>query len=163
MPPKPKPGSLKKPTKPTYTKKSEVASSTAVVDKLKNTRQGLNDRIVFNTINGLLVKNVKDKNGKVVKRSYTNNNIKVTQTSKKNKLINKVSRPALVSGEYTEKIDTSGYSKGKKNFPYEFSHPEVKAGRKTGKINSVKTTKDRKYLKNNFILKKGGVAKTKKK
>ena len=87
MPPKPKPGSLKKPTKPTYTKKSEVASSTAVVDKLKNTRQGLNDRIVFNTINGLLVKNVKDKNGKVVKRSYTNNNIKVTQTSKKNKLL----------------------------------------------------------------------------
>ena len=158
MPPKPKPGSLKKPTKPTYTKKSEVASSTAVVDKLKNTRQGLNDRIVFNTINGLLVKNVKDKNGKVVKRSYTNNNIKVTQTSKKNKLINKVSRPALVSGEYTEKIDTSGYSKGKKNFPYEFSHPEVRASRKTGKINSVKTTKDRKYLKNNFILKKGGIS-----
>jgi len=163
MPPQPKPGSLKKPTKPTYTKKSEVASSTAVVDKLKDTRQGLNDKIVWNTINGILVKNVKDKNGKVVKRSFTNNNIKVTQTSKKNKLIKKVSRPALISGKYTEKIDTSGYSKGKKNFPYEFSHPEVREGRKTGKINSVKITKDKKYLKNNFILKIGGVVKFKKK
>ncbi len=144
------------------TKKGEVASSTAVVDKLKDIRQDPKNKITFKTINGVVVTNVKDKTGKVVKRSYKKDNTKVTQTSKKNTLTKKVSKPALVSGEYTEKVDTSGYSKGKKKFPYEFSHPEVKNAMKTGKTNRVKTTIDRNSLKKNFILKKGGIIKTKK-
>jgi hypothetical protein len=159
----PKKGTVKKTTKPTYTKKSEVASSTAVKDKLKDVRQDPKNKIQFATINGTVVKSVKDKTGKVVKRSYTKDNNKVTQKSNKNTLIKKVSKPALVSGEYTEKVDTSGYSKGKQNFPYEFSYPEVKKTNKTGKTERIKTTKDREYVKKNFILKKGGMIKTKKK
>jgi hypothetical protein len=43
----PKKGTLKKTTNPTYTKKGEVASSTAVVDKLKDIRQDPKNKITF--------------------------------------------------------------------------------------------------------------------
>jgi hypothetical protein len=161
--------SIKK--KPAYTKKAEVASSTAVKDKLKDIRQDPKNKIQFRTLNGKLVKNTKNESGKVVKRetSYKENwgstyPTTVVQKASGNNLIKKTTRPAAVSGESTQKVDTSGYSKGKQKFPYEFSFPEVRDGQTTGKTRKTSkgVTMDRKDLKKNFILKKGGSIKSKK-
>lgn len=158
---KPKKGSLK--NKSTYIKKTEVASSTAVKDKMKDIRQDPTSKIQFTNIKGNVVKSVKNNTGKVVKRTYTKGDDKITQTSKGSKLIKKTNRPALVSGEYKETVDTTGYSKGKKNFPYEFSYPEVKNASKTGKTKSTKSTMTKENVNKNFVLKKGGSVKSKKK
>ena len=163
----PKKGSLK--SNPTYTKKKEVASSTAGVDRMKDIRQDPKNKITFTNVNGTLVTNVKNNQGKVTTRSYSykepfdTKSTKVKQTASGNKLIKKVNKPAAASGKYTEKVDTSGYSKGKERFPYEFSYPEVKNLSKTGKTQKAKSSLSREQVKEKFILKKGGTVKSKKK
>jgi hypothetical protein len=177
MPPTPKKGSIKK--KPTYTKKAEVASSTAVNDKMKDIIQDPKSDVQFSTTKDKAIKTtIKDPKTKqiVYKRidkkpsSVVSDGYRRTIKKEKGSKLSsetwdsgkRLNGSAVAKGVGIKYItDTTGYAKGKKTFDSK-RHLGTRGNIDESWSSKEKISRD--HVKNLYDLKKtGGIVKSKKK